>query len=345
MRRSFHEEGAFIVLSLVRTGPTILAIIASGDCLDLKQAIERFSRAKDKSPIESYNEAGEGDTLIFFSSESSDDIKAYQTTMQPSKFLCNLINEKLASKILRVRVTPPNIVMRLLGDMDRAIDQIVLDLKAQEAIQGGLLQNIDENAVLLNFTTAPVNQIVPVQDFYKRALLVDKPLGPLTALLRAKAQEYLNLALGSSDWNEVAMTLFDAMNQFNLHYQRLMTVLQGLDLGVVIGESWEPEYTVALRKSEVYQVRLLTPLPPQEIKRVAMGLEYDDTGRRIVDFDVYFDGKKLGWGAERKSQGGGTRDEIGVTHRRRLLSKMPAEARGMLLRMEEQIDKSGPRKR
>lgn len=332
------------MLSLVRTGPTIITISASENPRELIDAIERISYARTTTPLESYNNAGEGDTLIFFSSECADDVQTYQTTVPPTAILCNIINENLAGGIHRIRVTPPNIVMRLMGDADRAIDRIALDLRAQEAIRGGLMQNLDEPSVLVNFTAAPLNQLVRIEDFHPRALLIDKPYGQLLAFLRAKAQEYLNLALGGPDWNEVAITLFDAMDQFNLHYQRLITVIQGLDLGIVVGESWEPEYTIALRKSEVYQVKILTPLPPQEIKKVAMALEYDDDGRRVVDFDVYYDGKKIGWASERKSHKG-PRDEIGVTHRKRLLSKLPAEAKSVLLKMDGEIDKSGPYKR
>ena len=118
-----------------------------------------------------------------------------------------------------------------------------------------LMQNLDERSVLLNFTSEPLNKVVTVKDFYKRALLIDKPYGQLLTFIRAKAQEYLSIAMGSPDWNEMAITIFDAMDQFNLHYQRLITVLQGLDIAIVTGESWEPEYTIAMLKSEVYQVR------------------------------------------------------------------------------------------
>lgn len=328
------------MLSLVRTGPTILTISAAERPGELIDAIKRISYTRMTPPLESYNNAGEGDTLIFFSSECTEEIGTYQTSVPPTTVLCNIINGNLAEGIRRVRVTPPNIVMRLMGDVDRAIDQIALDLRAREAKSGGLMHNLDESAVLVNFTAAPLNQLVRIGDFYPRALLIDKPFGQLLAFLRAKAQEYLNTALGGPDWNEVSITLFDAMEQFNLHYQRLITVIQGLDLGIVIGESWEPEYTIALRKSDVYQVRILTPLPQQEIKKITMALEYDDDGRRVADFDVYHDGRKINWSTERKLHGG-SRDEIGVMHRRRLLARLPAEAKTVLLGMDKRIDKSG----
>lgn len=332
------------MLSLVRTGSTIITISAEDDSEGLLEAIRRISYARTTSPMDSYNAAGEGDTLIFFSAECDDKILTLQTAVPPAALLCDIINRNLAGKIRRIRISPPNILMRLMGNMDKAIDQIALDLKAQEAMRGGLMQNLDEPSVLLSFTSSPLNQLVRTEEFYKRALLIDKPFGPLLTFLRSKAQEYLNISLGSPDWNEVSITLFDAMDQFSLHYQRLVTVLQGLDLGVIVSENWESEYTVALRKSEIYRVKTLTPLPPQELKKIAMGLEYDDEGRRVVDLDVYYEGKKISWASEYKVHQR-PRDEIGVMHRRRLLSKLPAEAKGVLLRMDAQIDKSGRHKR
>ncbi|MDR1917091.1 MAG: hypothetical protein LBQ58_11015 [Synergistaceae bacterium] len=333
------------MLSLVRSGPTILKIRASGDAAELIDAITNMSSERDDSDLNrSYNLAGEGDTLIFIDSGNSDDLHHYQTSSASSAVLCDLINRKLAGSIQHVSMTPPNIVMRLIGNLDAAIDQIAADFKARETTSAYLIQNIDESSVLVNFTAEPINRAVPYAMMHKRALLIDKPYGPLVVFLRAKAQEYLNLAMGSPDWNEIEITMFDAMDQFNLHYNRLITVLQGLDIGIVIGEAWVPEYTIAMRKSEVYQVRLLTPISAQEIKRMALALEYDDDGRRVVDFDVYFKKRKLGWSSELKQNKGYTRDEIGVLHRKRLLSSLPAEAKAMLQKLDLQIDKSGPLK-
>ena len=333
------------MLSLVRSGPTILKISVSGDISSLAGAIAEISSSRKDSDLASvFDTIGEGDTMIYIDDEERGRTLSYQTTIAPAAVLCDLINGKQCAAVKQISLSSPNIVMRLIGNIDAAIDQIAVDFKAQEAIGTSLLHHIDESSVLINFTSEPINRPVPVSLFYKRGLLVDKPYGQLLIFLRAKAQEYLNIAMGSQDWSEVEVTMFDAMDQFNLHYNRLITVLQGLDVGIVVGEAWIPEYTIAMRKSEVYQVRLLTPIPAQDIKRIALALEYDDSGRRLVDFDVYFKKKKLSWSSELKQLKGYTRDEIGVLHRKRLLSSLPGEAKAMLLKLDSRIDKSGPSK-
>jgi hypothetical protein len=333
------------MLSLVRSGPTILKIRLSGDIAVLTEAMEELSHSNWGNDFSKFNDAaGEGDTLIFINDEAGGLSVTYQTTIAPAAVLCALINRKLFGGIRDISVTPPNIVMRLIGNLDAAIDQIAVDFKAKDASGPYLAEHIDESSVLVTFTSEPINRPVPYTSFYGRALLVDKPYGQLLVFLRAKAQEYLNIAMGSPDWNEVEITMFDAMDQFNLHYNRLITVLQGLDVGLIVGEAWVPEYTIIMRKSEVYQVRLLTPISAQEIKRIALALEYDDGGMRVVDFDVYFKNKKLSWQSELKQHKGYTRDRIGVLHRKRLLSSLPAEAKAMLRKLDSDIEKSGLRR-
>jgi hypothetical protein len=336
-------------MSLVRSGPTVINLhVPAEGREDLIGYLKNISFKPSSNLLESYDHVGEGETLVVletFDSGRISETSIYQSTKEAAHIMCDIINKGFAEGIDKVKVTPPNIVMRLLGDMmDAAIDQIAKDFRARETTKNELVSNIDESAVLVNFTSEPLNKLVPVFMFHKRALVIDKPYGQLLAFLRAKAQEYLNISLGKPDWNEIEITIFDAMDQFNLHYQRLITVLQGLDVGVMIGEDWITEYTVALRKSEVYQIRLLTPLSPREIKRIALALEYDLDGRRLADFDVYVNKKKIGWATEKELNRGYARDDIGVLHRRRLMSSLPAEAKAVLLKLDEKIDRSGPAK-
>jgi hypothetical protein len=337
-------------MSLVRCGPTIINLrVPVEDSDDLIAYLQNISPKPYANLIESYDHVGEEETLVIlelFDSGNISETTIYQPTKAAAHIMCDIINNGFADMIDKVKVTPPNILMRLLGDMmDAAIDQIAKDFKARETTKNELILNMDESSVMVNFTSEPLNKLVQVFMFHKRALLIDKPYGQLLAFLRAKAQEYLNISLGKPDWNEIEITIFDAMDQFNLHYQRLITVLQGLDVGVMVGEDWVTEYTVALRKSEVYQIRLLTPLSPREIKRIALALEYDLDGRRLADFDVYSNKKKIGWATEKELNRGYARDDIGVLHRRRLMSSLPAEAKAVLLKLDEKIDKSGPIKR
>ena len=193
------------MLSLVRTGPTIITISAKEYPGELIDAIESIASSRLTSPLESYNNVGEGDTLIFFSSECSDEVQTYQTTTRTSTILCGIINRNLTDKIHRIRVTPPNIVMRLIDDFDRAIDQIAIDFKAREAMREYLMQNLDERSVLLNFTSEPLNKVVTVKDLRSvlwvrrlRASLVLTHFTPSISLRDAGFTRALGARAGSS---------------------------------------------------------------------------------------------------------------------------------------------------
>jgi hypothetical protein len=225
-------------MSLVRSGPTIINLhVPAVGSEDLIEYLKNISFKPSSNLLESYDHVGEGETLVLletFDAGSLSETSIYQSTKAADRIMCDIIDKGFAEVIDKIKVTPPNIVMRLLGDIDAAIDQIAKDFKARETTKNELVSNIDESTVLVNFTSEPLNKLVPVSMFHKRALFVDKPYGQLLAFLRAKAQEYLNISLGKPDWNEIEITIFDAMDQFNLHYQRLITVLQGLDVGVMV---------------------------------------------------------------------------------------------------------------
>lgn len=326
------------MLSLVRSGPTVMKITVRRDAHRLVESIARISVVKRSIPIESYSNASEGDTLIFLHREGVDEVETYRTTLPPATLLGSIIQQGLSSEMADIRLSPPNIVMRLIGDLDKAIDRIARDFNAREAEENVLMPYFDENTVLVNFTSVPLNRIVQLDEFSKRALLIDKPYGQLLVYLRAKAQEYLHIAMGGPDMNAIEITLFDAMNQFNLHYRRLITVLQGLDMGIVAGEDWVPEFSIGLRKTEVYKVRLLSPFSVEEVKQICLGLEYDENGQRVVDFDVYAGKKKIGWASEKKARFPGlTRNEIGTIYREKLLSSLPGEAGAFLKKLDAEI--------
>ncbi|MDR1510417.1 MAG: hypothetical protein LBS53_12355, partial [Synergistaceae bacterium] len=201
------------MMSLVRSGPTVINLhVPAWGCEDLIGYLKNISFKPSSNLVESYDNVGEGETLVVletFDAEKMSEMSIYQSTKEVAHVMCDIINKGLAEGIDKVKVTPPNIVMRLLGNMtDAAIDQIARDFNAREATKNELVLNIDESSVLVNFTSEPLNKLVQMSMFHKRALVIDKPYGQLLAFLRAKAQEYLNISLGKPDWNEIEITIF-----------------------------------------------------------------------------------------------------------------------------------------
>ena len=148
------------MLSLVRSGPTILKISVSGDIVELMGFMAKMYSSPGGNFDDSFDMAGEGDTLLFIGNGSEDEFLHYQTNITPSAVLCDLINRKMCGAIQHISITAPNIVMRLVGNLDAAIDQIAVDFKAHETTNSFLLKNMDESSVLVNFTSEPINRAV-----------------------------------------------------------------------------------------------------------------------------------------------------------------------------------------
>lgn len=328
------------MLSLVRAGASIMTITTANDDSEVAARLSEMRGVRGVEGMDALNRSSEGETIVTVQNGDKR-TSVFRTTKQKTAILSHLINTGTASCVEHVSISPPHILMRLMGrHVDDAIDRIAHDFGGREARSSSVAENVNESGVLVSFTPMPLNTYVHTRDLHKRALLIDKPFGQLMAFLRSSAQEYLGIATGSADWNETELSIFDAAGQYDLHYNRLVTALAGLDAGLVTDEKWEIERTLAMRRSEIYTVRFYTPLPPSDVKKIAMALEYVDDGSRVVDIDVRADGKKIDWSSERRKGAGEVRAEIGREHRSRLLARLPAEARAKLLSLDAQIEKA-----
>ena len=136
--------------------------------------------------------------------------------------------------------------------------------------------------------------------------------------------------------------IYDIFGAYNLQYDRMMEVFDDLDIGLVLGESWSKDYPKALLSVQVYRVRFLTFKEPFELKRILFGLEYSADGTRIVDYDVYFKNRKVGWldHLNRKERKIADRDKEAALARRELLEILSEDTISDIKKLEKEIIKS-----
>jgi hypothetical protein len=72
------------------------------------------------------------------------------------------------------------------------------------------------------------------------------------------------------------------------------------------------------------------------IKKILLGLELLDDSTRIVDYDLYYNRKKLNW-SDAADEGIKLRHLIGVKYRGEILSKLSENEIAELYEMEEKI--------
>ena len=332
------------MLSLVRSGPESLVLHATDKVADIKKHLNEWGSLVSLDPEKALGIYGNNRRLIFFISSSDllteeEEQETYVSENSIELLLCTLINRRLISGVEEVKVMPGYIVMRLLGNIENGIESIHKDLGGEIIERDPMFRNyIPGTSSVVYFTQKAINRAVLAQDMYDRALLIhNRSKGAIIQFLSVRGIEYLGDAMGTPDWNDVEIKIYDANGKFDIHRQRLWMATQGLQIGVVLAERWGKDQAMAMMSVPIYMVKIFTPMQVQEIKRIAMGLEYNEMGQRFADFDVFFNDKKVGAYTELETHPGFTRNDIGMLYRNEMLKNMDSDTRNELLRLENKL--------
>jgi hypothetical protein len=175
-----------------------------------------------------------------------------------------------------------------------------------------------------------------LNDIYEKVLFMEERYYPLLKSLRSHALKYLNMGIANKDWYEIEIRIFDRYSAYKLHYERLLNVIENLELGIILGESWGKDHPRPMMLVEVYRVRFFTFYSPVYIKRILLGMEYLEDGTRIIDYDIYYNRKKLDW-TETVESGIKSRHLLGIKYREEILSKLSEPEKGKMHMLEESI--------
>lgn len=288
--------------------------------------------------------AEEDNTVVFITEPGKNvanlkDVKAVIVIPMPSDAMFStLINLKGTSLIEDSHIAPGVIIMRVLGDCDKIIESV------HEAYGGNIMSHMEcldkgtSGQTIISFTEKPLNYTLSIDDLKPQNILVDINTDKLNKRIRNQALRFLNEGLVGVEWNDLQIRIYDIFSKYTLHYQRLSLILDNLDMGLVLGESWAKDYPRFLMSVLVYQVRFITLRNPVEIKKILLGLEHLDDGKRIVDLDLMHGNKKVSWPqALQKDTKKYDRSKLGVMYRKELLEKLSSEDREKMFKLEEEI--------
>ncbi|ASA78658.1 hypothetical protein [Thermococcus sp. 5-4] len=96
------------------------------------------------------------------------------------------------------------------------------------------------------------------------------------------------------EWKEITIKIYDTDKRYDENIERLMMVIEDLDLGFVVGEGWDWDYPRPFMRVPVYKLKLLTWEDPVRVKFLLKGIEYVGY-KRLCDIDVFLEGKKIHW--------------------------------------------------
>jgi hypothetical protein len=330
------------LVSLVRSGPKIL-LIESEEIHEFKKSLTESLGAKEYSFNSAFENAGEDSTILFLIEKMKEVVEEHDilgtliVPEEPDVFLCKLINNKKNLPFGKVRTSPRIIMLRAFSEIDKVIEEIHADHGGHFGSSMEILNSKNEQGTLVAVTDKPLHHNIGINDLYPKCLFIDQSFYPLFKNLRLHALKYLNKGISNKDWNEIEIRIYDRYSEYKLHYQRLSDILDFLELGIILGESWTKDYPRFMMAVGVYRIRFFTFHDPKYIKKILVGLEHLEDGTRIVDYDIYYKHKKLGWADSLEKDDPRVRHLLGIKYREKIFKLLSPQEAEKIIQQEAEI--------
>ncbi len=327
---------------LVRTGPRFL-FLRNSDREQLLSLLEKEYSSERKPLDQAIEESGEGDTILFVLEKDEEKEQVNGKTpvllsdIGSSPLLISIINNQhLQESIEKAELGPGLLVMKAPPPGDKVLEKVRLEYDAlSTALQEAIIKGHSSWSVLC-FTDRPLSRSLSTSDLLDNTLLIKKSVPELYQELRRQAVKYLTEELEEGEWRELKINIYDSMERYNINYERVTTVIEDLEIGFILGETWSVDHPFVLMSVPVFQVRLFTYMSPKEVKRIMMSLEYDDQGHRVADLDLYFQNKKVEWGGVEKGRKT-SRKDIALAYKDKYMPTLTAYARDKLARLDQAL--------
>ncbi|MFA0887792.1 MAG: hypothetical protein ACC613_01705 [Synergistales bacterium] len=331
------------MISLMRGGPRLLLIeTKNGD--ELGRFLDRKLADHAYDLGEAWKKAGEQQTLVFVKDMTGkedgdsgswlEDCRIFVLSETTEDLLCALVNERLCGLVDRVESRPGGLIVRTFGEVDAIVDLLKDELGAQEIEGSNLASCPAQQGTTVLFTEKPLGKILEPSDLHPRRVVLPMRNETALRLMRRGIVRYVTSGLSKRSWNSVELRLYDKYGLYDLHYRRVMRVLEALELGLVVGEGWSRDFARVLLELKCYSLKMVTPIEPSEVKRILVGLEYAANGHRIMDLDLHLGKQKISWG---ELAAGETRESLGLKARNGLRARLEPADRDELDALEAEI--------
>lgn len=341
------------MFSILRGGSK-LVLIESNKKDELKDYLKCEFNIEESNIINALEISEESYTVVcivnnFKEIINQEDIQyAFAIKYECDKLLCKILRENKSYLINNIRMAPRIILMKAFGDIDCVIEEIKKDYNGVISNFEDVMDKHNDEGTAVAFVKNPLNRNAQLKDLYDNALFIEENYYSLLKNLRINGLKYLNEGLHNKDWYEFEIKIYDIYDQYELHYTRLLKVIQALELGFIIGESWGKDYPRPLMSVGVYRLKFLTFYEPEYIKKILVGLEHLEDGTRVVDYDIFYRRKKIYWFDAAKKEHKDDknfkvrklkREEYAVEQRHELFSKMDESDKKEIFDIEVEIEK------
>lgn len=309
----------------------------------LRDYLVEFQRGREVDFHHGMEESSDESTIVFITGKNLqktriEDADHILLINDPASIcLTNLINSQVSALISRVDMGPSTILMRIAGDQGLVKKEIKelysgKELPMEQAIDLG-----EDKDTILFLTYRQISTAIRTGDLLEGTLLIHQPGWEVFKSLRSRGVLLITRSLEDRKWYELRINIYDSKGRYEAHYDRLNYVLSKLEVGMVLEEGWTKDHALVLFSVLAYQVKLFTFYKPEEVKRMLIGLEYDQEGKRLADFDLYYRNKKISWVDIDRSKDRRNKVEEGVKKRKALFDQLSTQEQQELKAMEDKI--------
>lgn len=237
-----------------------------------------------------------------------------------------------------LRLSPRLLVIRGIGDLGAVVGRIEEELGAFPGSFANLLDT-ESKGCIISVTAKPLSKRVDLADLYPVSLHTPREYREIRGELRRNALRWLNAGSGDRDWADLEVKVYDRYGEYRLQLERIVLVVNALELGLILGESWSTDSPRFMMRIDVYRLRIMSFLAPERVKGIMLGLEYLDDGLRVGDYDLFRHERKVHW-SDAEVEGLKDREGLGLHYRREILGLLTPEVRGELFELEKKLRES-----
>ncbi len=267
-------------------------VFLMGDVEAIKKGIEEAFNVEEISTNEAIRLSNEFETVLFVTPLSETTVPSntgFLICKDAKVVMSEIVNKKLP--IERVKAESTIILLHVPEKVEDALKLIADRFGGQVMGQMDALKVGKAGDTVVSLTRKKLNSPIGPEDI-EGAVLVRRYFLDVYRELLIDLPAMLFKLL--PEWNELTIKVYDIEKRYEENIERLMTVIEDLDLGFIVGEGWDWDYPRPFMRVPVYKLKLLTWEKPERVKFLLKGIEYVGY-KRLCDIDVFVGGKKIDW--------------------------------------------------
>lgn len=336
------------MLSIVKRCPKIIIIYSKSE-ITLMHYFNRnynvFEHRKKKCIINNMDKvlskASQLDTIVLLTDklkgnvEEKDINQGFIVDDLSQNVLIDMMNTPIKNIVDHIRIGPEIVIMKNYGMIDKYLESINKSVKGVVGNPFKLLNKHNSGTVIL-LTNANINTKLSTNELYDKGIYTSLNNAKALKTLNLNGIKYINDSINKTGWNEYKIKIYDSYEQYTLHYNRLLHLIDFLNLGFILNESWGQDAGTIFKHVKVYEIYLYSPINKKDLKKRLVGLEYLENGERIIDLDLFLKRKKVKWSIL-KTKEVYSKENLGIYFRKELKKNLSKEQINILKEYEKRI--------